>query len=173
MIKWYVLHSKPNKEDFVLQQLSIYNIDAYYPYLKVQPANPRSRKIRPYLPGYLFVNADLDIVGTSVLKWIPGAIGLVDFGGELASVPDDLVQAIQFYLERMNNANSKPHEKYVPGDKVVIQSGLFAGFQAIFDAYMPGHERVRVLLKALHDRQLKIELSEAWVEQIDIYQSYS
>jgi transcription antitermination factor NusG len=173
MIQWYVLHSKPNKEDFVVQQLSINNIDAYYPYLKVQPANPRSRKTKPYLPGYLFVNADLDTVGTSLLKWIPGAIGLVDFGGVLASVPDQLVQAIRFYLERMNNANNKPQEKYLPGDKVVIQSGLFAGFQAIFDAYLPGHERVRVLLKALHDRQLKIELSEAWVDQIDIYQSCS
>jgi transcription antitermination factor NusG len=166
MITWYVLHSKPNKEDFVLQQLSICNIDAYYPYLKVQPANPRSRKIKAYFPGYLFVNADLDIVGTSVLKWIPGAIGLVDFGGELASVPDELVQAIRFYLERMNNANSKPHEKYTSGDKVIIQSGLFAGFQAVFDSYMPGHERVRILLKTLHDRQLKIELSGARVEQL-------
>lgn len=173
MIKWYVLHNKPNKEDFVHQQLSINNIDAYYPHLKVQPANPRSRKIKPYFPGYLFVNADLDFVGTSVLKWIPGALGLVDFGGELASLPDDLVQAIRFYLERMNNANSKPHEKYMPGDQVIIQSGLFAGFRAIFDSYMPGQERVRVLLKALHDRQLKIELSEARVEQINIHQSYS
>lgn len=153
MIKWYLLHSKPNKEDFVLQQLRFYNIDAYYPYIKVQPSNPRARKTKPYFPGYLFVKADLDIVGTSILKWIPGARGLVDFGSELPSVPDDLVQTLRFYLERMNNANSKPHEKYMPGDKVMIQSGPCAGFQAIFDTYMPGHERVRVLLKTLHDRQ--------------------
>jgi hypothetical protein len=45
-------------------------------------------------PGYLFASADLDLAGTSVLKWISGAIGLVDFGRELASVPDDLFQVI-------------------------------------------------------------------------------
>src|SRR3972149_2499713 len=107
MIKWYILHSKPNKEEFVLQQLGIHNIDVYYPYIRVQPVNPRSRKTRPYFPGYLFVNADLDTVGTTVLKWIPGAIGLVDFGGELASVPDDLLQTIRQHVDRINSTNSE------------------------------------------------------------------
>jgi len=171
MIKWYILHSKPNKEEFVLQQLSIHNIDVYYPYIRVQPVNPRSRKTRPYFPGYLFVNADLDTVGTTVLKWIPGAIGLVDFGGELASVPDDLLQTIRQLVDRINSTNSETLGIFMPGDQLIIRSGPFAGYQAIFDSYLPGHERVRVLLQMLKDRQIKIELPRARLEQVNIPQS--
>jgi len=171
MTKWYVLQSKPNKEEFVLQQLSIHNIDVYYPCIRIQPINPRSRKTKPCFPGYLFINTNLDTVGITVLKWIPGAIGMVDFGGELATVPDDLLQAIRNHMDRINNTNSETHRKFIPGDKVIIQSGPFAGYQAVFDTFLPGHERVRVLLQMLQDRQIKIELSGVRVEQVNISQS--
>jgi len=168
MIKWYLLHSKPNKEEFVLQQLSIHNIDVYYPYIRVQPVNPRSRKTKPCFPGYLFVNANLDTVGTTVLKWIPGAIGLVDFGGEFASVPDDLLQAIRDHVDRINSANSETHGKFIPGDKVIIQSGPFAGYQAVFDSYLPGHERVRVLLRMLQDRQINNRIEVDSLGEVEV-----
>jgi transcription antitermination factor NusG len=132
----------------------MYNIDAYYPCIKVQPSNPRSRKSRPCFPGYLFVNADLDIVGTSLLKRIPGVVGLVDFGSELASVPDDLVEAIRFYLEGIDDVKASPHAKSMPAQQVIIPSGRFPGLHAIFDGFMPEKERVRAMLKTLQDREL-------------------
>ncbi len=171
MINWYILHSRPNKEEFVLQQLTMRNITAYYPYIKAQPVNPRSRKIKPYFPGYLFVDANLDLIGTSALKWLPGAISLVSFGGELASVSDDFLQPIRNHVDQINETNGKPDKKFMPSDKVIIQSGPFAGFQAIFDSYLPGHERVRVLLQMLQARQMKIELSGERVKQINTRQS--
>src|SRR5262245_2855392 len=109
MIKWYVLHSKPNKEEFILQQLSMHNIDAYYPYIKAQPVNLRSRKVRPYFPGYLFVKANLNTIGTSILKWLPGAIGLVEFGGELAYLSDDFVSALRYRVDQVNLTDSMLH----------------------------------------------------------------
>jgi len=164
MSPWYILQSKPNKEEFVLQQLNIRNIAAYYPYIKVEPVNPRSRKIKPYFPGYLFINADLDLIGTSGLKWIPGTLGLVAFGNELASMQEDVIQPIRQHVDRLNEDRSKYCKKFTPGDRVMIQSGPFAGYQAIFDSYMPGHERVQVLLKMLEDRQIKLDLAGAAVE---------
>ena len=154
MLKWYLLHSKPHKEAFVLRQLRMYNIDAYYPCVKVQPANPRSRKIRPCFPGYLFVNADLDVVGTSLLKRIPGVVGLVDFGSELASVPDDMVQAIRIYLEELDNTKDGTQGELMPVNSVMISSGQFRGFRAIFEGVMTEQERVQVMLKSLQDRAL-------------------
>ena len=44
------------------------------------------------------------------------------------------------------------------GDSVVIHSGPFAGYEAIFDARLPGPERVRVLLKLLRNRQMPVDL---------------
>ena len=171
MADWYVLRSKPNKEEFVLQQMNLRDITAYYPCVKAEPVNPRSRKIKPYFPGYLFIHANLDLMGTSMLKWIPGSVGLMSFGNELASMADDLLQAIRDHIDQINKARAYRNQGFMPGNPVQIQSGPFAGYQAIFDSYAPGHERVHVLLKMLQDRQIKLDLARAAVGQVNTYQS--
>ena len=60
MKHWYALQSKPQQENFLWDQLCMRNMEAYYPRVRVQTVNPRSKKIRPYFPGYMFVNTDLD-----------------------------------------------------------------------------------------------------------------
>jgi transcription antitermination factor NusG len=154
---WYVMHSKPNKEELLYEQLRSRNIDTYYPRIKVQPVNPRARKRKPYFPGYLFIRADLDALGPSTLRWMPGALGLVDFGSNPASVPDELLQAIQKKVEHINKLDENQAERFRAGEVVTIQTGPFAGYHAIFDSRLPGHERVRVLLQMLSDRQVGVE----------------
>ena len=171
MTPWYVLQSKLNKEEFVLQQLHHRNITAYFPYITAQPVNPRSRKIKPYFPGYLFVNIDLETVGASALQWIPGTIGLVSFGGEVASVSDQFLQPIRDHLDQLSQTGDLAVKKLHHGEKVTIQTGPFTGYEAIFDSYLPGNERVRVLLQLLHDRQLKVDLSGAALDHASSYQS--
>ena len=161
---WYVLQSKPNNEELLCEQLRIRQIEVYCPRIKVQPVNPRARKMKPYFPGYLFIRANLDVIGTSVLKRLPGAIGLVDFGGELTYVTDDLLYAIRCQVDQANGIEREPLMGLKSGDMVTIQAGPFAGYHAIFDTYLPGHERVRVLLQMLRDRQVGLELSVGQVE---------
>jgi len=60
---WYVIHSKPRKENQVNAYLRTQGFETFYPTLRVQPVNPRASRIRPYFPRYLFVHADLDEVG--------------------------------------------------------------------------------------------------------------
>ena len=159
-MSWYVMHSKPNKEELLYEQLRFREIDVYYPRLRVSPANPRARKRKPYFPGYLFVRADLDALAASALKWMPGAQGLVDFGNDPASVPDELLRAIQERVDQMNTSFVEKHaEAFQSGEIVTIQSGPFAGYQAMFDSSLPGQDRVRVLLRLLSDRQVSLELS--------------
>jgi transcriptional antiterminator RfaH len=171
MTQWYVLQSKLNKEEFVLQQLNHRRITAYFPYIKAQPVNPRSRKIKPYFPGYLFVSANLALLGPSALQWIPGTIGLVSFGSEVASVSDEFLQPIRDHLAHINNVDSELLKNLTHGEKVTIQAGPFMGYEAIFDSYLPGQARVRVLLQLLHDRQVKLDLSGVPLEQASTYQS--
>ena len=91
---WYALRSKPRKEEVVWRQVKNQNIEVFFPRLKVQPVNPRSRKLRPYFPGYMFVQVDLDELGLSVFKWMPHTLGLVSIGDEPAIVPEHLIHAI-------------------------------------------------------------------------------
>jgi transcription antitermination factor NusG len=158
MIRWYVMHSKHRNEDLLWQQLCNRNLEVYYPCICTRSAKPRTRKVKPYFPGYLFVHADLELVGTSTLQWIPGAIGLVTFGGTPASVPDGLLQRIRQHVDEMNSAEGQLLESLKPGDEVVIRSGPFDGYDAIFCAHLNDSERAQVLLKVLQGKTLRIDL---------------
>jgi transcription antitermination factor NusG len=132
--------------------------DAFYPRLKVKPANPRARTVRPYFPGYLFVRADLDQVGLSIFQWMPNAIGLVCFGGLPAPVSDEIISGIRRRVEDIRAAGGELFHRVKPGDRVSIQDGPFAGYEAIFDARLGGQDRVRVLLQLLNERCIPLEL---------------
>jgi transcriptional antiterminator RfaH len=133
--------------------------------LRVQPVNPRARKIRPYFPGYLFVNVDLEKSNLSTLRWMPGTSRLVAFDGIPATVPEGLIRAIQKRVEEVNAAGGELFDGLKAGDVVYIQDGPFAGYEAIFDARLPGSERVRVLLKLLQARRVPVVLPAGQVQR--------
>src|SRR6185295_17673081 len=96
---WYVIHSKPQKEQWLQTQLNALDIDVYYPCLKATNGKLHSYTVKPYFPRYLFVNVDLYLTGISMLKWLPGSLGLVSFGGEPACVPEGLLQRIRHRVD--------------------------------------------------------------------------
>lgn len=157
-VNWYAMRSKPNKEDFLARQFEAQGVKVYYPRIRVRVVNPRARKVRPYFPGYIFVQVDLEEIGRSTLQWLPGATGLVSFGGEPASIPESLINTIRKHLDEINASERKPLLGVDKGDVVTIQAGPFAGHEAIFDASLSGDERVRVLLKLINKQQLPLEL---------------
>jgi transcription antitermination factor NusG len=162
---WYVVRSKPNKEDFFYDQLLAHRLEVFYPRVPVKVINPRARKVRPYFPGYLFVHVDLDEINLSVLHWMPGSAGLVAFDAQPASVPDHLIVALRRKVEEINLAGGEQLAGLQPGDTVVIQVGPFAGYEALFDTSLAGKERVRVLLKYLRGKQMPLELPTASIEK--------
>ncbi|MBI5942783.1 MAG: hypothetical protein HY864_00300 [Chloroflexi bacterium] len=164
-VNWYVLHSKPNKEELLWEQLNLRNVETYYPRLRVQPINPRSRKVKAYFPGYVFVRVDLEQVGISALQWMPGATGFVSFDNQPSIVPDALIVAVQKKVDAINADGGELFHDLKQGDPVEIHSGPFAGYEAIFDARLPGNERVRVLLKMLQGRTTKMEVPAAMLER--------
>ena len=166
MMRWYVLQSKPQKENLLYGQLCLRKIDAYYPRLQVKPINPRSRKIRPYFPGYLFVHVDLENIGLSGLRWIPGERGLISYGGEPAIVPDAILNAIRRKVDEINLAGGVALHTIKPGDPIKIKSGPLVGYRAIFDSHLSGNDRVRIFLQLLQDRQVCVELSGRQIEVI-------
>jgi len=164
---WYALRSKPRKEDVVWRQTINQGYEVFYPRLKVKPVNPRSRKLVPYFPGYLFVKVDIDLIGISTFQWMPYTIGLVTFGDEPAIVPESLIYAIKHRVSEIIAAGGELFDGLNKGDIVYIEEGPFSGYEAIFDARIPGTERVRVLLRFLNDkRQVPVELKAGQIKRV-------
>jgi len=165
-ISWYAMRSKPNKESFLADQLQAYGVEVFYPVLHVTPVNPRSRKIRPYFPNYLFVHVDLEVINVSDLRWMPGASGLVSFDGKPASVPGTLIAAVKKHVETYNVTVRDQKKGFQSGDSVIIEDGPFAGYEAVFDTHISGQDRVRVLLSLLQRRQLPVEISSSQIRRV-------
>ena len=166
MNNWYALQSKFQQENLLWEQLCIRNIDAYYPRIFVRPVNPRAKKIRPYFPGYMFVNVDLDQVGVSTIQWMPGVARILSFGNEFAPIPDHLMQAVRERVDTINASDSEVFANLRQGDIVVLRSGAFAGYEAIFDSRLPGHDRVRVLLNLLENRRFRMVVPTGQISRV-------
>ncbi len=163
--RWYILRSKPNREDFLWGQVLACQteIEIYYPVVHVKPINPRARKFKPYFPGYLFVHVDLQKISPSFFRWLPGSYGLVAFDGMPPTVPDVLISAIKDKVNEINQVRSVQAPVFKQGDRVTIKEGPFAEYQAIFDKCISGNDRVRVLINCVRDERIPVELP---VEQI-------
>jgi transcriptional antiterminator RfaH len=163
--QWYVLRSKPHKEDALWQHARSQGYEIFYPRIPVKTVNPRARKVAPYFPGYMFVRVAIQQVGVSIFQWMPHAHGLICFDSAPASVPDELVEAIRARVYAIAEAGGELFLQLQRGDALRIKSGPFAGYEAIFDERLSGGERVRVLLQMLGDRQVPLELSQAQIER--------
>jgi transcriptional antiterminator RfaH len=159
MLNWYVFQSKARKERFLCEQLRIREIETFFPCIPAKSANSGYPKLQPYFPGYVFARLNLEACGQSTLDWLPGAVRIVNFGGEPVSVQDYLIQMLREHVEAITRLRPDISNSFHPGDLVMIQAGPFSGYEAIFNAHLPGRQRAEVLLKMLEGSQLRVELA--------------
>jgi transcription antitermination factor NusG len=163
---WHVLRSKPNKEDSLFRFVSSEGYRVFYPQIPANPVNPRARKIKSYFPGYMFVHACLTEIGQNAFQYLPFSMGLIWLGGEPAVVPDTVVHALQTRLAEIWDAGGLTFRDLEPGQRVVIQEGVFEGYEGIFDAYISRNDRVHILLKMLNDRFVPMEIDRVSIEKV-------
>ncbi len=157
--EWYALRTKPHKEQVVWLQIQVLGLEAFYPQIPVNPVNPRARKSKPYFPGYVLANADLEATGLNAFQFMPHAIGLVCFGGEPGVIPDAVIVRLRRLIAELDSSNQDPAMKFQRGDHVQIHDGPLEGYRAIYDHRLPGKQRVKVLLELMGERSLPVELS--------------
>lgn len=149
MDQWYALHTHPHKERFVAAQLRASGRDVYLPVVRVQASAARAGRVQPFFPNYAFIHVDLERVSLSTIQWVPGLRRLVQCAGEPAVVPGEVIARLKQQLAEIHAAGGLRLRGLEPGDAVRIVGGPFEGYEAIFDARLPGKERVRVLLEML------------------------
>jgi transcription elongation factor/antiterminator RfaH len=162
---WYTIHTKPHKESHVRSYLESQGFEVFYPCIKVNPVNPRSSSIKPFFPCYLFVRADLEQIGTSAMRWIPGTIGLVEFDGTPVSVPTAIINELKARLKNMQLDVIQPNDSFKSGEFIRVISGPFKGFEGIFAGNINSTHRVLLLLDML-GRLVKTEIDAYAIESV-------
>jgi transcriptional antiterminator RfaH len=168
---WYVLRSKPWKEAALSQFARSAGHEIYYPSIPVKPVNPRARKIVPYFPGYLFVRTQVDEAGRSAFHWMPFSQGLVCVGGEPAPVSDLIVRSIKTRVAEIWQSKGLVVKEFETGDRVIVRDGMFEGYRGIFDTYLSGNERARILIEMLNARFVPLEIDIKQVEKLSAQRS--
>lgn len=162
---WYVVQSHPNKEQLLFKQLDSLAIEVFFPRIKVKPVNPRSRKIRPYFPGYLFIRTSPEMIQTSAIKWMPHSKGIVSFGGDPSIVPEALINSLKQKFGDAENSVFELKEEISSGAPISIEYGPFEGYEGIFDTKLEGSDRVRILLKMLSDQYIPVEMESSHIQK--------
>jgi transcriptional antiterminator RfaH len=148
--EWYLVRTKPGKERWVRDQLSTRLPEVFLPMLKARM--PRWGKmamsVAPLFPGYLFARFSLQDKYFEI-KYMAGVSGLVSAGADPIVVPEAIVTEI-----RARGVNDVVEIREVPfdsGQSVRVVEGPFRGFEAIFERYLSGAERVAILLNTIEN----------------------
>jgi transcriptional antiterminator RfaH len=145
MKKWYLIYTKPRKEQVALQHLIAQGYEARLPMIKLQKIIRHKKAIveEPLFPRYLFIRLDEQ----ASQDWSPirstiGVSQMVRFGNLLAQLPDEVVEMIF-------NLQSQPVMQTISlGDAVIINDGPFKGIEALF-SHFDGDQRAVLLLNLL------------------------
>lgn len=150
---WYVVYSKPHKEEQARFHLQKKHLDVFFPRLCL-PGGAAKRRIVPLFPNYLFVRIHL-MTEYHHVAWTPGVRRMVCFNDE--PVPLD-ERVVEFLMQQGGSQGLiMARSTLERGQIVEINDGPFAGLFGIIQR-PPDHQgRVKVLLKLL-SRQLNVDL---------------
>lgn len=156
--EWYVLHTKPRKEDYVAGQLVSRDAEVFYPRLVESGPTGDGHQVRvaPMFPSYLFVKLDVDQRGKGV-RYTPGVKDFLRTDGRPEPIPGDVVAALQ---DRTGPSGvyRRPQPHLEPGSRLRIDKGPLRGMDVIFERELSGPERVAVLLAEVN-LQARVVLS--------------
>lgn len=158
MKQWFAVYTQPRGEATACENLSRQRFEVFSPrYLK---RRSHARKIEtvpaPLFPRYIFISFDADDAGWRVVRSTRGVVDLVRNGIDPAPVPAAIVEEIRRRQDADGFVVLARHVKLDRGDKIRIDAGPFADYEAIFET-MRDNERVVALL-SLMGRQVVVNV---------------
>lgn len=159
---WYAVLTKPRREELAAANLANQGYRVCLPRLSTQ--HRRNGKwidaVEPLFPRYLFVAAANERQSLAPVRSTLGVCGLVRFGGQPATVPEAVVEALRQRQDPETGACAR-RSPFRPGAGVEFRAGPFTGLRGVFDMET-GEERVYVLLDLL-GKTNRLQVSRDWL----------
>lgn len=159
MTSWYIAKSKPRKAKLLIESLSRWGVETYYP--EIRKNGEPDGKLEALFNTYVFCRFDPRSPEWQAIRWAPGLSYFLTEAGELAALPESVIGYLGQKTRRWNEgAVSK---RFNSGDSVAIVDGPFAGFEAVFNGYLSARDRCLVLLSSVSGIT-SVELSDRDIE---------
>jgi transcription elongation factor/antiterminator RfaH len=164
MQRWYVVQTKPKKEQVAVFHLEQESIEVFFP--KMEAASivyGRSRKvIKALFPNYIFAHFD-PFVSYRLVRWSSGVSRVLGFEDGPAPVDDQVIEIIKRRVDKNCVARKALHFK--AKDQIRIRSGPLKDLMGIFERWGSEEGRVKVLLTLLN-YDARVELHYSQVEKM-------
>jgi transcriptional antiterminator RfaH len=161
-VNWFALHTKPQRENFAVANVSALGVESFLPRLKAERLEHgvAKRIIKPLFPGYFFARFCPESSFESV-KAACGVLQVVSSGRMPIPVPEEVVQEVQDRLQE--DGLIRIHQKALaPGTLVTIQSGPFEGMMGRVERELNDRKRVAIFLETMFHARVLIE--RRWIE---------
>jgi transcriptional antiterminator NusG len=173
--KWYIIHAYSGFERKVKESLEsrirAYDLENRIGRIEI-PLEPTTelrngKKVtidRVFLPGYVFVEMDLDNDLWHVIKNTPRVTGFLGTGDSPVALNDSEVASM---LNRADVAKDKPtlKVKYEKGEQVRINEGPFANFNGAVDDVNEEKQTLKVMV-SIFGRPTPVEIEFSKVDKM-------
>ena len=165
--KWYAIHTRSRFEQKVFDGFRSKSIETFLPKMEVVSRRKDRRKniLVPLLPGYVFVQYDLDPeVYWDIVKTV-GVVRMVGFEGKPAPAREEEIQSLMILDGTNRTVQNRTFMKR--GDTVMIMEGPLKGLVGFYVRHKGQTEKVVVNIELLH-RSLAVEIEDWALEKIEL-----
>lgn len=163
-MKWYVIQTKPKKEEGAKLYLSTKGVEVFSPLIETfVPRNGKMNKeLKSLFPNYIFAKFELE-KNYPLVRWARGVKKILGFGGYPVPISEEVIELIKKRTDE-NGIVKKTHH-FVANDVVRIKTGPLSELCGIFDRWVSDSERVRVLLNLI-GYQPAVEIHYSMIEKV-------
>ena len=175
--KWYIIHAYSGFERKVKESLEsrirAYNLENRIGRIEI-PLEPTTelrngKKVtidRVFLPGYVFVEMDLDNDLWHVIKNTPRVTGFLGTGDSPVALTD---QEVAGMLNRADVTKDKPATKikFTKGEQVRINEGPFANFNGTVDDVNEDKQTLKVMV-SIFGRSTPVDIELSKVDKMEL-----
>ncbi len=154
---WFCLKTQPKREHLAATALRRqFGIECFSPRLRFRKMTQRGPVwfVEAMFPGYLFAKFTYSTQHRAV-ESSHGVSGIVHFGDRLATLPENIVTALQSRVGAEEIVTVDYSLKV--GQSVQVIEGPFQGLEAVVTLVLPAKERIRVLFEFL-GRSIEMEI---------------
>ena len=142
---WYVAKAKPQKETCLIDFLSHWGVEVFFP--RIIQSGRTGPRLQALFPTYLFCHLDAESSIWPTVRWAPGMLYFLKQDGKPASVSESVIDYLRQRVDQWNDHGASSHLKQ--GDRVMVLSGPFSGLEGVFQRHVPSRDRCRILLDHL------------------------